>query len=90
MFLFKGGPQSPREIETFFNELIDPSAASDFWKEYRRRYITDSDIKLIQRSGLNSVRIPFHYKFFLPGGGGFEILDPVLDGVGARRVVSIG
>jgi aryl-phospho-beta-D-glucosidase BglC (GH1 family) len=34
---------------------------------------------LIQRSGLNSVRIPLHYKFFLPGGGGFEILDQVLD-----------
>jgi endoglucanase len=79
MFLFEGGPQSPREIEAFFNELIGPSAAIDFWKEYRRRYITENDIKLIQRSGLNSVRIPLHYKFFLPGGGGFEILDPALE-----------
>jgi endoglucanase len=51
----------------------------DFWKEYRRRYITEGDIQLIQRSGLNSVRIPFHYKFFLPGGGGFEIFDPALE-----------
>ncbi len=78
MFLFEGGPQSPREIEAFFNELIGPSAAADFWKEYRRRYIAESDIQFIQRSGLNSVRIPLHYKFFLPGGGGFEILDPAL------------
>ncbi len=79
MFLFEGGPQSPREIEVFFNELIGPSAAGEFWKEYRRRYITESDIEFIRRSGLNSVRIPLHYKFFLPGGEGFEVLDPALE-----------
>jgi endoglucanase len=79
MFLFEGGPQSPREIEAFFNELIGPSAAAEFWKEYRRQYITESDIQLIQRSGLNSVRIPLHYKFFLPDAEGFEVLDPALD-----------
>src|ERR1700736_4462368 len=58
MFLFEGGPQSPREIEAFFNELIGPSAAAEFWKAYRRQYIAESDIQLIQRSGFNSVRIP--------------------------------
>ncbi len=79
MFLFEGGPQSPREIEAFFNELIGPTAAADFWQEYRRRYITENDIQLIRRSGLNSVRIPLHYKFFLPDGKGFEILDPALE-----------
>jgi hypothetical protein len=79
MFLFEGGPQSPREIEAFFNELIGPSAAAEFWEEYRRQYITESDIQLIQRSGLNSVRIPLHYKFFLPDAEGFEVLDPALD-----------
>jgi len=79
MFLFEGGPQSPREIEAFFNELIGPAPAVEFWKEYRRRYITESDIQLIQHAGLNSVRIPLHYKFFLPGSEGFEILNPALD-----------
>ncbi|MGA8030482.1 MAG: cellulase family glycosylhydrolase [Bryobacteraceae bacterium] len=79
MFLFEGGPQAPREIEGYFNQLIGPSAAIEFWKEYRKRYITENDIQLIQRSGMNSVRIPLHYKFFLPGGGGFEILDPALE-----------
>jgi len=79
MFLFEDGPQSPREIEAFFNELIGPSATVEFWKEYRRRYIAESDIQSIQRWGLNSVRIPLHYKFFLEGGGGFEILDPALE-----------
>ncbi len=79
MFLFEKGPQSPREIDGFFNELIGPSAARAFWKEYRRRYITDADIRLIRRSGLNSVRIPLHYKFFGADGEGFPILDMALD-----------
>ena len=78
MFLFEGGPQSPREIEEFFNQLVGPSAADEFWKEYRRRYITENDIQLIQKSGLNSVRIPLHYKFFLHRSDGFEILDSAL------------
>ncbi len=79
MFLFEGGPQSPREIEAFLNELIGPTAAAEFWEEYRRRYVTERDIQLIRRAGLNSVRIPLHYKFFLPDGDGFTILDPALE-----------
>lgn len=79
MFLFEGGPQSPREIETFFNELIGPDAAQAFWTTYRQRYITKSDIDFIRGSGLNSVRIPLHYKFFLDSNQGFQLLDPVID-----------
>lgn len=78
MFHFKKGPQSPREIEALFNELIGPAAASAFWKEYRQEYITAQDIQFIRNSGLNSVRIPLHYKFFQPGADGFEVLDPVI------------
>ncbi len=78
MFLFDKGPQSPREIEGFFNELIGPSAAQEFWKEYRRRYITEADIRLIRSSGLNSVRIPLHYKFFEENGEGFPLVDSAL------------
>lgn len=79
MFLFEGGPQSPGEIEAFFNQLIGPASAAEFWKEYRRRYITESDIQFIRHAGLNSVRIPLHYKFFVPGGEGFKILDPAFE-----------
>lgn len=78
MFLFDKGPQSPREIEGLFNELIGPSAAREFWREYRGQYITEADIQLIRRSGLNSVRIPLHYKFFDENGEGFPILDTAL------------
>jgi endoglucanase len=79
MFLFKDGPQSPREIEAFFNQLIGPAATASFWKEYRSRYITEADIHFIKSCGLNSIRIPLHYKFFVPGGDGFEILDSAIE-----------
>ncbi len=79
MFLLDDGPQSPREIETFFNELIGPSDAENFWKEYRRHFITEADIEFIRARGLNSVRIPFHYKFFATGDEGFQWIDPVVE-----------
>lgn len=78
MFLFKNGPQSMREIEAFFNDLIGPSATPALWNEYRRRYIADADIRFIAQSGLNSVRIPLHYKFFHNSSEGFELLDPIV------------
>ncbi len=40
MFLFENGPQSPREIEEFFDELIGPDASKTFWEKYRQQYIT--------------------------------------------------
>jgi len=79
MFLFEGGPQSPREIEAFFNELVGPAAAQEFWSRYRQQYITKADIDALARSGFNSVRIPLHYRSFLPGSrAGFETLDPII------------
>ncbi len=79
MFLFDGIPGSTREIEAFFNELIGPSAAKDFWTQYRKTYITKADIDFIRSTGLNSVRIPLHYKFFVGSDEGFQLLDPVIE-----------
>ncbi len=78
MFKFEGGPQSPHEIEEFFNELVGPEDAAKFWHEYRDQYITQRDIEAIRSEGFNSVRIPLHYKFFLPGADGFTLLDRVV------------
>jgi len=78
MFLLEGGPAAPREIEGFFNELIGPADAAAFWREYRDRYITERDIAFLRKAGFNSVRVPFHYKFFLPGGEGFALLDRLI------------
>jgi endoglucanase len=80
MFLFgDDGPTAPREIEEYFDELIGPSQAAEFWREYRDRYITKADIDLLRATGMNSVRVPIHYKFFTKGDAeGFRLLDKVV------------
>jgi aryl-phospho-beta-D-glucosidase BglC (GH1 family) len=79
MFRFEGGPQSAREIEALVNELIGPSEAIPFWQKYRDRYITRKDIDFIAKSGFNTIRIPFHYRFFAPGNDeGFALVDRVI------------
>ena len=78
MFQLEGGPASPREIEGLFNELIGPADAAAFWREYRDHYITQRDIAFLRKAGFNSVRVPLHYKFFLDGGEGFALLDPLV------------
>lgn len=79
MFQLDGGPQSPREIEDLVNELIGPEEAAQFWKSYRDAYITEDDIKFLHQAGLNSIRIPMHYKYFVPGDDeGFRLLDRVV------------
>jgi aryl-phospho-beta-D-glucosidase BglC (GH1 family) len=73
------GPQSPREIEGLFNELVGPEEAAQFWRAYRDAYITEDDIRFLHQAGVNSIRIPLHYKFFTPGNEeGFALLDRVV------------
>jgi endoglucanase len=79
MFHFDDGPQSSREIEALTNELLGPTAAKKFWRDYMDRYVNRDDIQFINRAGFNSIRIPIHYKYFLPGEDeGFALLDRVI------------
>jgi len=79
MFALDGGPESPREIETLFNELMGPADAVQFWTAYHDAYITEDDIRYIRQTGANSIRIPLHYKFFTLGNEeGFALLDRVV------------
>jgi endoglucanase len=79
MFRFDKGPQSPREIEAMVNELIGPTDAAQFWHDYRDRYISRKDIDFIAHAGFNTIRIPFHYKFFVEGNDeGFQLVDRVV------------
>src|SRR5271165_1061348 len=80
MFHFDGGPQSAREIEALSNELLGPEAAAMFWHEYRERYVTRDDIQFLKRTGMNSIRVPIHYKFFQGDDAeGFRLLDRVIE-----------
>ncbi len=79
MFRLEKGPQSATEIEQFTRSLLGPAEAKKFWAEYRDRYVTRNDIQWIAKSGYNSIRIPFHYKFFAGDNpDGFKYVDRVV------------
>jgi len=79
MFRLEQAPQSGREIEALVNELLGPTAATQFWHDYRDRYVTRADIQFLRRTGYNSIRIPIDYRFFTPGNpDGLALLDRVI------------
>ena len=85
MFKFKNA-NSPRLIQEVMNELIGPADAAAFWKKYLNTYITQADIRYLRSIGVNSIRIPFHYKLFtdeeyLGDKGsvrGFQLMDRMI------------
>jgi len=63
MFGFKR-TSSARLIDQAFCEMVGPDFTSQFWKQFKDNYITREDIKYIKQTGMNTIRIPFHYKLF--------------------------
>lgn len=78
---------SYRLINDAFCEISGPDFTDWFWQEFRNNYITYDDIRYIKQSGMNTVRVPFHYKLFTDddymgknkGQTGFEILDRLIN-----------
>ncbi len=84
MFKFKSA-NSPRLINTVVNQLIGEDDARIFWKNHFDNYITREDIRLIKKSGFNSIRVPFNYRLFVSEddpqkleGIGYELLSRVV------------
>ena len=63
MFLFKD-VSSYRLIDQAFREMVGPDFTDQFWKTFKDNYITREDITYIKQTGMNSIRLPFHYKLF--------------------------
>lgn len=79
LFKFEGKFDRPHRIYALTETLAGEQYSKNFWKEFRRSFITEADIKAIAGFGFNSVRIPFHYQFFISGEKeGFELLDAVI------------
>jgi hypothetical protein len=85
MLKFKA-TNSPRLIEAAVSQLVGEDEARRFWRAYRDRYVTAQDIRLIKRSGFNSIRVAFSYRLFVSEsdpprleGPGYELLDRVVD-----------
>ena len=76
-----------RKINELFCEMVGPDFTVWFWREYKKNYITRDDITFIKQTGMNSIRLPFHYKLFTEEDymglsahqNGFEIFDQLLD-----------
>jgi len=85
-YMFKlDSATSPRLINNLFTELLGPDEARRFWRQFRNNYLTFEDIRFIKAVGLNSVRVPFSAKLFLPEeydslwtNEGFTYLDSVV------------
>ncbi|MDH6305166.1 endoglucanase [Parabacteroides sp. PF5-5] len=86
MFLFQN-VNSYRTINDAFCEMVGPDFTKNFWNEFKKNYITAEDIKYIKQTGMNSLRIPFHYKLFTDEGymglssdqNGFELIDQAVE-----------
>ncbi len=86
-YMFKfGKAESSRKIFEVFNEIIGPGEAKKFWNNFRENYITENDIKYINDSGFNSIRVPFDYKLFTGVDfysncerPGFKMLDNIIN-----------
>jgi hypothetical protein len=85
MWKFGSKGDRPRKIEAMVEELIGVEAAERFWREFRRHYITEADIKRIAELGFNSVRPALNARLFLTEGEnpvfveeGFELLDNLI------------
>src|SRR6516162_3984658 len=63
MFKFKNAT-SPTLINQTISELIGPDATKKFWNDFLNDYITEADIHYLKSLGMNSIRLPFHYKLF--------------------------
>jgi endoglucanase len=63
MFGFKR-TSSARLIDQAFREMVGPDFTNQFWKKFKDNYITREDIRYIHKTGMNTIRIPFHYKLF--------------------------
>lgn len=85
MFLFEN-VSSYRLIDQALKELVGADHTNNFWHQFQNQYITQKDIHYIKKTGMNSVRIPFHYKLFTKedymgynnANRGFELLDRVI------------
>jgi endoglucanase len=63
MFQFQQ-TNSARLIDQAFRELAGPDFTNEFWKKFKDYYITREDIRYLKSTGINSIRVPFHYKLF--------------------------
>lgn len=51
-------------INQAFCEMVGPDVTAEFWKKFKDNYFTRDDIRYMKKTGMNTIRVPFHYKLF--------------------------
>ena len=76
-YMWKFGPlgDRPRRIEKIVSDLIGHDKASEFWRQFRKHYITENDIKRIAELGFNSVRPALNARLFLTEGDSAHFIE---------------
>jgi hypothetical protein len=75
---------SPTSIRNQFISLIGEQKTDEFFELYTANYVNENDIRAIAEMGINSIRLPFHYKNFYDMDNqifdekGFKLLDDFL------------
>ena len=86
-YMWKFGEKGdrPRKIEKLVSDYLGAEKAGQFWKTYRKNYITATDIKRIAELGYNSVRPALNSRLFITEGEnnqfvdeGFQLLDSLV------------
>ena len=77
---------SPRMIDEVVSQLVGEEEARSFWSTFRAGYVSRADIEFLAGTGMNHVRVPFHYRLFVTDteqrrleGPGYRILDDLID-----------
>jgi len=86
MWHFGEAGDRPRKIEKIVEDLTSPEFSQNFWKEFRKNYITEADIKRIKELGYNSVRPALNARVFMTEGDtavfieeNFALLDSLVE-----------
>ncbi len=86
MWHFGEAGDRPRKIEKIVEDLTSPEFSQNFWKEFRKNFITEADIKRIKELGFNSVRPALNARVFMTEGDtavfieeNFALLDSLVE-----------
>ncbi len=85
MFGMSSFANSPSQIQKKIQDLIGVDNTNLFYSNFRKNFVTESDIKALASWGFNLVRLPFHYNILTPpdspgvySASGFAIFDSLI------------
>lgn len=94
MFHFPAQANSASRIDDGLRELCGPEYTKGFWSRFVEAFITEEDIAYLASTGVNTLRLPLHWKMFTddpylcfgPAEDGFALVDKVAGWCGAHGI----